>query len=220
MPGTADRELALTASTGRPPRWVVNVSCRCAPRRAARRRSMSDASRRAAASRRRHSPSSGDGAVEDAAAAVERALERRRQPAQRGRLDTDRQAFGETGRLLAMGTDLGAHLDRDRDGRLEPLETRDVEHSPADHQRDVVAEVERAAGSRDGALLEKDTPPRSHRRRRRTSSGSAAGTSARANPAPPSKLAWPARRDWIAANSSSSRLRTSIAMSEALATAR
>ena len=36
MPGTLLRELALTASTGRPPRWVTKSSCRCSRSRVLR----------------------------------------------------------------------------------------------------------------------------------------------------------------------------------------
>ena len=47
MPGTAERDDAFTASTGRPPRSVVNDSCRWERSRAARVRSRSAAARRA-----------------------------------------------------------------------------------------------------------------------------------------------------------------------------
>ena len=98
----------------------------------------------------------GGRAVEDAAPPVEGALERGREPAEDLRLYAEPQPIREIGRYLAMGGDVGPHLDRHRDRCVEPLEPDDVEYPSPHHQADPVAHVKCAPRAGDRVLLQAD----------------------------------------------------------------
>ena len=155
MPGTALRDDAFTASTGRPPRSVVNDSWRWERRRTASSRIRSAAVRRAAASRRRSGRELGGGGVEQAAARVERAGERGlHAPGGADVRPRDRlgQPRGDVGELPHRLAQLEPHAER----REHREQLGRLEHRPADGERHVLADVARAARPRQPPVAQQE----------------------------------------------------------------
>ena len=164
IPGTAERDDAFTASTGRPPRSVVNVSCRCDRSRTASCRRRSDASRRAAARRRRMEASSGGGRVEQPAAGVEGAV----------RAASTRRTAPRSGAAKGRGEARGAASSWELHGLAQPRCGRATVASTSDR----VLGVEKGRRGRGGGRLARTSnappgPPTPRSRRRSASSVSA-----------------------------------------------